>query len=204
MSKRNKQAYAAEKKVAGQIAALVLELLKLKEEEGLSDEEFHALLYSEAGAVRRRFFIKSGKAATTAVQHTIDCDAAPLCPSGWKIEEHRKGGQLAWDKEAQAKALYLSQGQKGGGIVEGNKLREDLRNQPVLNANVLDDLLAHPEQIPAEWKGKYVFFWGTIYRDSEGSLCVRGLYWNGDQWSWRYYWLVRVWDGDRPAVVSAS
>jgi len=39
-----------------------------------------------------------------------------------------------------------------------------------MNANVLDYLLAHPELIPEDWKNKYVFFWGTIYRYSSGGL----------------------------------
>jgi hypothetical protein len=37
--------------------------------------------------------------------------------------------------------LYLSRGQKGGKIIVGHKLRKQLADQPVLNANVLDYLL---------------------------------------------------------------
>lgn len=206
MGKRSQQAYAAEQRAAGQIAALVLELLKLKEEEGLSDEEFHALMYGEAGALRRRQFIRSGKTpiATAVQQHTIDCDATPFIPGGWSVEEHRKGGRLIWDKAAQARALYLSPNQQNGGRDVGHKLREELKSQPVLNACVLDYLLANPTQIPDEWKGRYIFFWGTISRDSEGFLYVRYLYWDGDQWDWGDYWLNSDWNDDGPAAVSAS
>ena len=58
--------------------------------------------------------------------------------------------------------------------------------------------------IPEEWKGKYVFFWGTIYRNSGGYLNVRYLYWGGDSWSWDYDWLDDDFHGHNPATLSAS
>ena len=88
--------------------------------------------------------------------------------------------------------------------LEGNKLRKELQSRKVLNANVLDYLLAHPELIPEEWKGKCLFFWGTIYRRSNGHLYVRFLYWFGDRWRWVGGWLDDGWRGNDPAVLSAS
>ncbi|MFA4880707.1 MAG: hypothetical protein WC650_03740 [Candidatus Doudnabacteria bacterium] len=145
-------------------------------------------------------------------QHIIDCDADPFLPTGWKVEKHYtdKGssGQFAWDS-ANVK-LYLSENQIDGKYVEGNKLREELADMPVLNANVLDYLLTHPHLIPEEWKKDdngnilYIFFWGTIYRYSDGDLCVRCLYFFGGEWSWRYRWLGRGWGDDHPAALLAS
>ena len=99
-------------------------------------------------------------------------------------------------------ALYLVDEQKNGCII-GNELRKKLRDKPVLNANVLDHLLAHPETIPEEWKGEYIFFWGTISRSSGGSLCVRYLYWRGVRWDSDYYGLDYGWSGDSPAALRA-
>ena len=146
-----------------------------------------------------------GYASIMVLEHVIDCDVTPFVPSGWKVEEHQKGGALRWDKERQKDALFLAIAQKSGRI-EGNKLRKELElaKEPVLNANVLDYLLANPHLIPEEWKGKYVFFWGTIYRDSIGGLCVRCLRWNGDEWSGSYRWLDDVWHGNYPAALRAS
>jgi hypothetical protein len=73
-----------------------------------------------------------------------------------------------------------------------------------LSANVLDYLLAHPESIPEDWKGKWVYFWGTIYRNADGSLYVRFLFWHGGRWVWDYSWLAGDFRGSRPAAVSAS
>jgi len=134
--------------------------------------------------------------------HIIDCDANPFVPDGWQVEEHIKGGQLAFDP---AKInLYLSKGQKKGKVIQGHNLRKELKGQPVLNANVLDYLLAHPELIPEEWKSKAVFFWGTIYRGSDGGLYVRYLCWGGGRWDWRCRWLGSGFRGYDPAAVSAS
>lgn len=147
-----------------------------------------------------------GHASINVVEHVIDCDAQPFVPDGWSVEEHQKGGAFKWDKETQKDALYLSKGQAGSKYIEGNKLRKELteKSTPVLNANVLDYLLANPHLIPEEWKGKYVFFWGTVYRHRDGGLCVRYLSWGDGRWGWSYDWLDYVWLGSHPAALRAS
>lgn len=135
-------------------------------------------------------------------EHVINLDATPFVPEGWKVEKRQKGGQFRWD--TRQVELWLAEGQKNGGCLNGNKLREELTNKSVLNANVLDYLLKHPELIPEEWKSKYVFFWGTIYCNSVGHLCVRCLDWRGVRWGWSYGWLGHDWDDDRPAALLAS
>lgn len=139
---------------------------------------------------------------TESEEHIIDCDADPFILDGWSVEEHRKGGVFKWN--AEGVTLYLDKGQKNGKWIEGNKLRQALAGKPVLNANVLDYLLAHPHLIPEEWKDKAVFFWGTIYRDRDDCLCARYLRWFGGRWSWNASWFGYVWDDSRPSAVSAS
>ena len=145
------------------------------------------------------------------VEHVIDCDADPfvLVPSGWKVKKHQKGGFFKWDPSAVQ--FYLSEPQRNGKIIEGNKLRKELTDKPVLNANVLDYLLSHPHLIPEEWKqdsegrARHIFFWGTIYRDSGGHPFVRFLYyWPGVRWGWRFSWLDRGWDVRDPAALRAN
>jgi hypothetical protein len=148
--------------------------------------------------------VRLGHAEIIVPEHIIDCDADPFVPDGWSVEEHRKGGVFKWDKEAQKDALYLSEGQQNGKRIKGNELRKALAGKPMLNANVLDYLLANPHLIPEEWKGKAVFFWGTIYRHRDGRLCVRCLYWYGGRWHWDAGWLDRGWRGNDPAAVPAS
>jgi hypothetical protein len=121
-------------------------------------------------------------------EHLIDLDADPFIPGGWSVPEgcHQKGGKFKWGS-AKVK-LYLSPNQKGGQFIEGNKLREELKSQPVYNANLLDYLLKNPYLIPEEWKSQCVSFWGTIYRHSDGRLYVRCVGWGGGGWYWYWYW----------------
>ena len=109
----------------------------------------------------------------------IDCDADPYCPktkthSGkrWRVVEHRKGGQLEWSSDKIE--LYLMGGPKKG-VINGHKLLKNLEDKPVLNANVLDYLMVPEKQhlFPEDWKGRSVYFWGTIYREPFGTLAVR-------------------------------
>ena len=152
--------------------------------------------------------VANGYAVITVPEHLIDCDADPFIPSGWKVEEHQKGGAFKFD--AAQVQLYLDKGQQNGKYIEGNKLRTLLAGKPVLNANVLDYLLANPHLIPDDWKKdekgntRYIFFWGTVYRHSDGSLYVRALCWDGGGWDWSVYWLDLDWGGFDPAALHAS
>ncbi len=135
-------------------------------------------------------------------KYIIDTDKQPFIPEGLRIEKHIKGGKFEWNPAHVE--LYLSENQKNGNYITGNQLLKELKGKPVLNANVLDYLLAHPELIPEDWKGKYVFFWGTLYRSSGGNLFVRCLRWGGSRWNWNDDWLGLDWLDNRPAAVRAS
>jgi hypothetical protein len=132
----------------------------------------------------------------------IDLDANPFVPDGWEVEEHKKGGQFEWN--VTKINLFLSINQQGGKTIKGHKLRKELKSKAPFNANMLDFLLAHPHLIPEEWKGKCVYFWGTIYRDSDGDPCVRYLYWDDGQWDWDWGCLDDGWSSSSPAAVPAS
>ncbi len=149
--------------------------------------------------------VMAGLAEISILRHIIDCDAQPFVPNGWAVAEnpdgtlcHIKGGQFEWNPNSIG--LHLSDKQRSG-VIEGNKLRKELVGKAVLNANVLDYLLAHPQLIPDEWKGKAIFFWGTIYRDSHGNLCVRYPNWYGKSRHWLNYWLHNEWYANYPAAV---
>ena len=150
----------------------------------------------------------AGQSELIVKEHAIDCDAAPFVPDGWKVEEHQKGGSFIWD--ASKVELFLSESQKGGKTIEGNKLRKELAKKLVLNANVLDYLMKNPHLIPEEWKKdeqgntRYIFFGGTVYRRSSGYLCVRCLSWSDGRWFWGGSWLDDGWSSRDPAALRAS
>ncbi len=145
----------------------------------------------------------------------VNCDVYPHIPSAWSLKgkgaEHRKGGLVKLERRGddlyangRKIELFLAEGQEGG--INGYSLRNTLAEKPTLNANILDYLLK-PENrhlIPESWKGKYVFFWGDVYRGSSGRFCVRCLRWGGVWWDWDYGWLATIFNSNLPAAVSAS
>lgn len=132
---------------------------------------------------------------------TINTDKKPnIHDKGFAIQSHSGMGKIEWNPKKIE--LYISEKQKMG-YINGNDLRKELKRKPVLNATVLDWLLEHPKEIPKAWKEKYVYFWGTIFRDADGNLCVKFLYWDGGGWNWGYGWLVNVWRGSDPAASLA-
>ena len=152
-----------------------------------------------------------GYAEVKTIAHVVNLDADPFVPAGWKVEKHEKGGSFKWHpKDVQ---FYLSRQQRRGETIKGDKLRRKLMGKPVMNANLLDYLLANPHLIPEDWKRdeqecpRFIFFWGTVYRDlargDYGSLCVRCLYWGGDKWCWGRLWLDNEFDVQRPAALHA-
>src|SRR3989338_3533951 len=155
-----------------------------------------------ADFIRNRFQIVS-TVVKHAVKHLINLNTTPLTLNGWSVEEHQKGGMLEWDPSIVS--LYLSSNQEGNKRIKGNKLRTELnKDKLALNANVLDYLLAHPELIPEEWKGKAVFFWGTIYSNPNDHLSVPYLSCDVDGWFWNCHWLDNDWERNNPALVLAS
>ena len=90
--------------------------------------------------------------------------------------------------------LWQTDYQKAGRTVT---LRELLDAAPKAGAagDRLQRYLDNPETIPAEWKGKYVFFPETEFCDAHDNRCVRFLCWNGGLWD-RY----GSWVGDAVAA----
>lgn len=134
--------------------------------------------------------------------HIIDCDAPPLLPSGWGVEQHSRTGQLEWDPTRVK--LHLTKAQKSRKILKGHKLYKELKGQRVLNVCVLDYLLKNQDLIPEEWGVKWVFFWGTIYVDAEGKRHVRYLCRRRGIWQWRSYCLDEHFLDSFSAAVLAS
>lgn len=143
--------------------------------------------------------------------YRVNLDANPICPINLKIADDKY--QIASratstieigsvDDVRRLVSLYLDRGQMKGNDFVGRNLKKKLRGQPVYSAALLDFLLFHPNMIPDEWKGKFIYFWGTIYRGSGDYLYVRYLFWGG-LWCSNDVWLDHDWWGDGPAACRA-
>ena len=146
----------------------------------------------------------------------INADLNPNVPSGLYLTgegtEHRKMGLITLEKRADGKLYanskevvrYLSPNQQNDKVIQGHKLSKELKDKQVLNACILDALLANPQLIPDEWKSGYAYFWGTTFRDARGLLYVECLDWDGDRWRWSCGWLGSGWNSNDPAASLAS
>ena len=184
-------------------------LLENAEPERISGEIVQAGIIQDsqrAGREYRRFLENGAKLELVLPgHHIIDCRQASMPAewkkTGWQIERHRNMGLQVFDQAALQ--LFLADEQKRG-AVRGDKLRKLVEGEPILPDAYLDFYLAHTELIPESWKGKAVFFWGTIYRSPGGDFYVRDLVWLGGRWNWSYRWLDDGWGSTRPALVLAS
>ncbi len=153
-------------------------------------------------------FINNGCRLQIIGNHEIDTNRIPNLPfDGATTESHGKSGKMVLDFSKLD--FYLADEQKNGSII-GHELRKKLKNKSVMNACVLDHLLENPQLIPEEWKKdangntRYIFFWGTIFRDSDGDLYVRYLCWSGGEWCSSCGWLDGGFVSRFPALVSAN
>jgi hypothetical protein len=137
-----------------------------------------------------------------AQQNAINLNSHPFVPSEFSgILSHRSMDGV-WVFNPQEVVLWTSKNQCRTGGIRGTRLRGELRGKRVLNANVLDFLLAHQELIPKEWRGKSIYFWGTIYVDSRGNSVVRCMYYHSSgQWDWYTNNLREHWSNNDPAAV---
>ncbi len=171
-------------------------------------------LLNKIGGVEGMNNILRGTATVQITKHIIDLSGDPMPEdwkkAGWQTTKHTYGVTLELDP-SQLK-LHLSENQKNGRVVEVNSLKKELEDNkvPVLNACILDYLLAHPELIPESWKKdengntRYIYFWGTEYRHPDGDLYVRYLCWRDGAWLWSDGWLGNAWDAQFPAAILAS
>lgn len=159
------------------------------------------------------------KPEVKALTATLNLATTPRLPfAGAVVEKHTGVGTVTIEKREDGQLyidgkkviLHLSERQLGGKWLKGHELRTELDGKLVLNATVLDFLEDHPEFIPDDWKRdeqgntRFVYFWGTIYRDTDSDLCVRCLYWSGGRWQLNFNWLGNGWRGRNPAACLAS
>lgn len=131
----------------------------------------------------------------------IDLSKKPKQIYDWTIERHIDNGKIKWNPNNFE--LFVSEKQKDS--IRCTDLLKELEGRNVANANLLDYLLDNPNLIPEEWKGKAIFFWGTIYCDRTGNLYVRYLCWDGGRWDWSdARWLGNDWNANDSALLLAS
>jgi hypothetical protein len=137
-------------------------------------------------------------------QYYVDCDANPLDIKGFTVVSHKQTGLWKFNPYPN---FYLSEKQKDKnnethGTIKGCDLYQELVNQNIANANILDFLLAHPQLISETWLLPLPF-WGTVYRDNKTGQCfVRCLihYLDGEYGD-TMHWLGAYLNANEPAIL---
>jgi hypothetical protein len=99
----------------------------------------------------------------------IDCTIPPSVAMGYKMTDS-VGGSIVWNPESVELYFpaHLQTQAKNGRWISVDKIEADLqeRGAVVLNATVLDHILATPQliaRVRASWQGKVIGFFGTVY-----------------------------------------
>lgn len=158
-------------------------------------------LLSQGDKLSRMRDVLRGAVKIVDIDHYIG-HVNPYVPDGWKLSVHKHNDKLKWNPENLQ--LYVHENQIGSKGMMGHILFEGLWRKRILNANVLDYLLSHLEIIPESWKWKDIFFWGTLYNNEKGDLCVRQLLWRGDRWDWSQKGVHEQWHKNSIAVLDGS
>lgn len=138
-----------------------------------------------------------GHAEISNVKYVVDLGRDAFIPSsGWRVDMHHKGEHWQWS--ADKLGFYLYEGQEIG--IRGYELCRQFENMPVFNANLLDYLLKNKQLIPAEWKDRTIYFWGTIYSNAGCHQFVRSLRWE-DGWCDGYDCLSAIFKDNDFAIV---
>lgn len=142
-----------------------------------------------------------------------DFNPAEFIGTGWSIimkeTDARSTALIELDLNKIQQVTMLKEGElsiKGEEKLKRLKESENIR----LDADIFLALWRNQYLIPESWKQKvdgntrYIFFDGTVLRDSVGYRYVLYLCWFGGAWYWRVRWLDLVWGADGPSAVLVS
>lgn len=135
---------------------------------------------------------------------TIDTnrDITSLLPS-WvtEVAENKQYGEVPFDLKKME--LYMSDKQKTG-YISGTDLRKEMQDKSPVNLAYLQFFVDNPKLFPKEWKGQYIYGWGTIVRNDRGGLDVPCLVLSDGRVVLDWRWLGYGWGSACPALRFAS
>jgi hypothetical protein len=172
---------------------------------------------TEAGKQFTAFLKNGGKVIVDNprvinIDRSIPFDPKTFIGDGWSIEEQDERA-IALTEIDLTEVMFDSILEKGEKSIKGeDKLKrlKEKTNRIRLDAGIFKTLWENQILIPEKWKEKtngnttYIFFDGTVLRNSDGSRYVLCLYWDDREWDWDYYWLGYDWHANDPSAVLAS
>jgi hypothetical protein len=152
-----------------------------------------------------------GEPKVIPIDRTSAFDPVAFIGEGWSIVEEDERS-LALGEVDLTKVNFETMLKERESSVVGEEKLKRLKDAGHirLDAKVFQTLWENQHLIPASWKEPtngnttYVFFDGTILRDSRGNRYVLYLCWFDGEWDWDYIWLGREWSARDPSAVLAS
>lgn len=171
----------------------------------------------EAGKQFTAFLKNGGKVIVDSprvinIDRSIPFDPKTFIGNGWSIEEQDERA-VALPEIDLTEIIFDSTLEKGEKSIKGeDKLKrlKEKTNRIRLDAGIFKTLWENQIFIPEKWKEQtngnttFIFFDGTVLRNSNGNCCVLYLYWFDGGWHWNYDWLENDWNANDPSAVLAS
>ena len=138
-------------------------------------------------------------------------DPATFVGKSWSIAEEDESSLKLTEIDL-TRVRLESMLEEGETSVQGEKKLERLKaaKHIRLDAKVFLTLWENQNLIPESWKEKtngnttFIYFDGTVLRDSDGRRYILCLCWLDGRWRWDYYWLDYGWYADNPSAVLAK
>ncbi|HEY5367428.1 MAG TPA: hypothetical protein VIJ75_00425 [Hanamia sp.] len=130
---------------------------------------------------------------------------------GWTITEEDQRA-LALTKIDFTKVVLKTTLNKKEKSIRGEDNLKRLKSMDCirLDAMVFYTLWNDQQLIPIKWKENtngqktFIFFDGTVLRNSRSIRCVIYLYWYYHRWRWNIHWLENYWDANNLSAVLAT
>lgn len=143
-----------------------------------------------------------------SIDRTFPFDPVAFLGNGSAIEEEdeRSLALLEVDMAKVQLKTMLHEWEKT--VTGGEKVRRLIEAGHIrLDAKVFETFWENQHLIPEEWRQTtncnttFVFFDGTILRDSGGDRYVLSLYWGSGEWRSHCYWLDFEWCASDPSAI---
>lgn len=157
-----------------------------------------------AGTNFTRFIQQGARVTNGTGKLTVDYSVKPSLIS-LAVESHVDRSDISEVDISKLTRIQMLRGDESS--ITGHEYLKRLKEsgQPMLDVRVMEELLKPENQhlIPEDWKKGLTYFFGTIYRNSDGDLYAPCLGWYGGRWSWFYGWLDSDWNDDEFAASLA-
>ncbi len=150
--------------------------------------------------------IASGQ--TITIDRSKPLNPAKFIGKGWTIEEQdeRSLSLTTIDLSKVRFETCLKDGEVNIDGEEKLKRLKEAADYIRLDAKVMQTLLSNKKLIPESWKQKngeplYIFFDGTIFKDSDGVRYIVGMAFLNKKWDWDFIDLSTQWTVQHPSAV---